>query len=354
MVTKTFFYSEPFLLESGVRLPNISLAYSTYGTRKPDDSTTVWVFHALTANSNPAEWWPGLVGDGKLFDPKQHFIICVNMPGSPYGSTSPLHVNAATGAQWLHNFPQFTVKDMVAAYKHLRDALGIGTAAVGIGGSMGGQQLLQWAAEEPQFFKTIVPLATNAVHSPWGIAFNATQRMCIEADASWKENKITAGEKGLQTARAVAMISYRSYQGYAQTQSGFYNSAGAIPQLSKAESYQRYQGKKLAERFNAFSYWHLSTSMDLHNLGRYFGSTKAALARIQSKAIVIGISSDGLFPVSEQEHLAQHIPHAQLVVIDSLFGHDGFLIESEAIQQALAGQLFDSTILKEQLITAER
>ena len=163
-----------FKLESGRELPGFHLAYTTMGRLNPDGSNVVWVFHALTANSDPSEWWPGLVGKGKYFDPEQWFIICVNMPGSCYGSIGPLDIDPRSGKPWYHDFPFFTPRDMVRAYMLLRDALGIGRIFVGIGGSMGGQQLLEWAIEEPEAFHHIVPIATNAVHSPWGKAFNAS------------------------------------------------------------------------------------------------------------------------------------------------------------------------------------
>lgn len=334
MQTEVFLYNQPFTLQSGITLSQISLAYSTWGTNRGDN--VVWIFHALTANSRPDEWWPGLVGKDKFFNPEAHFIICVNMPGSPYGSISPITVSPDTDQPWHHTFPQFTINDMVRTYTLLRDHLGIREVKLGIGGSMGGQQLLEWATLEPSFFKTIVPLATNAQHSAWGIAFNATQRMCLESDETWGQPRANAAQKGLAAARAVAMLSYRSYNGYAQTQTGFSDAHNIVPELAYAESYQRYQAKKLVQRFNAYSYWHLSRSMDLHWVGKALGTdAKAALQRIQSKAVVIAISSDGLFPPQEQAFIADAIRDSIFFTIDSIYGHDGFLIESEAITKIL-------------------
>ena len=170
---KTFSFSKPFTLESGRTLPGYHLAYTTLGKMNAAKSNVVWIFHALTANSNPAEWWSGLVGETKLFDPGKYFIVCVNVPGSCYGSISPLDDNAETGKPFYHNFPLFTTRDMIRAYNPLRIKLGIEKIHIGIGGSMGGQQLLEWAIEEPALFEYIFPIATNAEHSPWGIAFNA-------------------------------------------------------------------------------------------------------------------------------------------------------------------------------------
>ncbi|MGZ8504928.1 MAG: alpha/beta fold hydrolase, partial [Flavitalea sp.] len=185
-MAKRFTYDQPLTLESGVTLQGYHLAYTTYGELNKAKDNVVWIFHALTANSDPAEWWPGLVGEGKLFNPSEHFIVCVNMPGSCYGSISPLDINPETNKSFYHLFPFFTPRDMVRAYKPLKEYLGIEKIEIGIGGSMGGQQLLEWAVEEPELFGYIFPLATNAHHSPWGIAFNTTQRMCIEADTTWK------------------------------------------------------------------------------------------------------------------------------------------------------------------------
>jgi homoserine O-acetyltransferase len=135
-----------------------------------------------TANSDAAEWWPGLVGSGKLLDPSNYFIVCVNMPGSCYGSIGPLAQDLQTGETYYHDFPFFTTRDMIKSYQPLRKFLGIDKIHIGIGGSMGGQQLLEWAIEEPQLFDYIFPIATNAQHSPWAIAFNEYQRMNIETD----------------------------------------------------------------------------------------------------------------------------------------------------------------------------
>jgi homoserine O-acetyltransferase/O-succinyltransferase len=328
----TFRYQESFTLTSGETLPGFHLGYTTLGKLNADKSNAVWVFHALTANSDPSEWWAGLVGEGKLFDPASHFIVCVNMPGSCYGSIHPLDVNPATGNCYYHDFPLFTPRDMIRAYQYLKNYLEIESIYVGLGGSMGGQQLLEWAIEEPALFKNIIPIATNAFHSPWAIAFNASQRFCIEADVTWKNKNETAGTEGMKVARSIALLSYRNYDTYLQYQSE--EDTKKITEF-KSESYQRYQGKKLADRFNAFSYYTLSKSMDAHNTGRERGSVKNALSLINAATLVISISSDILFPVSEQQFLADHINGASIIVIDSTFGHDGFLLEFEQIETAI-------------------
>ncbi len=335
---KLFKYNSEFLLESGKALPALHLAYTTQGILNDDKDNVVWVFHALTANSDASEWWYGLVGEEKLFDPNEYFVICVNMPGSCYGSIGPLDKNPTTGEKFYHDFPWFTTRDMVRAYKLLCDHLGIDKINIGIGGSMGGQQLLEWAIEEPDRFEYIIPIATNAKHSPWGIAFNASQRMCIENDFSWKEKNESAGINGMKIARSLALISYRHYETYTNAQQGFTKETeekNIDEKVFKAESYQRYQGEKLAKRFNAFSYYFLSKGMDAHDISRNRKSLEMALQSIGAKTLVVSISSDLLFPAKEQEFLAKHIPDAELTVIDSLFGHDGFLLEYERISKVI-------------------
>jgi homoserine O-acetyltransferase len=321
------------MLESGYILPNYHLAYTTYGKLNNTKDNVVWIFHALTANSNAAEWWPGLVGDGKLFDPEKYFIICVNMPGSCYGSTGPLDKNSETGEIYYHDFPFFTPRDMVRSYQPLKEFLGIQKIKIGIGGSMGGQQLLEWAIEEPDLFETIFPIATNARHSAWGIAFNASQRMCIEADGTWKEKNAQAGMEGMKAARSIALISYRHYETYHASQSEQH-----IDKIEnyKSESYQKYQGEKLGKRFNAFSYYFLSKGMDAHNVGRGRISIEDALQKIKAKTCAIGITTDILFPVNEQQFIVENISDAEFTAINSLYGHDGFLLEYEQIENIIS------------------
>ncbi len=325
---KIFTYNESFTLESGRVLPGYHLAYTTHGQLNEAKDNVVWVFHALTANSDPAEWWAGLVGHEKLFDPATHFIVCVNMPGSCYGSTGPFDNDPVSRRPYYHDFPFFTTRDMATAYQRLKDWLGIKKIHIGIGGSMGGQQLLEWAIAEPQLFEFIFPIATNARHSAWGIAFNASQRLAIETDPTWMQLAQGAGIAGMKTARSIALLSYRNYDTYEAGQAETENESVTG---FKSESYQRYQGEKLAKRFNAFSYYFLSKSMDAHNLGRGRGGTQQALGQVRAKTLVIGIESDILFPLSEQQYLAAHIAGATYIPIYSTYGHDGFLLEFEQI-----------------------
>ena len=327
-----FKFQEPFELESGEQLPEITIAYTTHGQLSPAKDNVIWIFHALTANAEPLEWWGGLVGEGQLIDPNKYYIVCANMLGSCYGSTCAKSINPDTRQAYGKDFPLITIRDMVAAHQLLHQHLGLGQVLLGIGGSMGGQQVLEWAVQQPECFKSICVLASNAFHSPWGIAFNEAQRMALEADVSLYNDTDTAGQKGLAAARAIAMLSYRNYRTYQRTQSEEHN---AKIDAFRASSYQQYQGQKLYQRFNPLAYISLSKAMDSHNLGRGRGSVEKALALIEANALIIGIQSDVLFPVEEQAFLANHIPKAKLEIIESTYGHDGFLIEYFKISELL-------------------
>ena len=328
----TFKYSEFFPLESGESLPGFQLFYTTFGTLNARRDNVIWVCHALTGNANVLDWWPGLFGEGKLYNPADYFVICVNMLGSCYGSTGPLSLNPESGKPFFHDFPQLTNRDIVRSFDLLRQYLGIEKIHTVIGGSLGGQHALEWAIMQPDKIQHLVQLCSNAQHSPWGIAFNESQRMAIENDPSWQENHAEAGLQGLRTARSIALLSYRHYNTYQKSQSE--------TDLSKADgfrasSYQQYQGDKLAKRFNAFSYWMLSKAMDSHNVGRDRGTVKQALEKVKAKALFLGVSTDVLFPVSEQEFLSQHVEGAHLAIINSDYGHDGFLIEIAALTKEI-------------------
>ncbi len=326
---EVFKYDHEFSLEGGGSLPGLEIAYTTYGTLSAAKDNVVWIFHALTANSDPFEWWPGLVGEHDLLNPSDHYIVCANMLGSCYGTTGPDHINPATSEKYGHTFPTITIKDMVKAHKLLKAHLGIERIHFGIGGSMGGQQVLEWAADENDLFKNICVIATNARHSAWGIAFNTAQRMAMEADPSLFSTAEDAGHKGLKAARAIAMLSYRNQNTYRRTQTDFEDKIDDF----KASGYQYYQGDKLVKRFSPHAYWCLSKAMDSHNVGRGRKSVRQALKAIQSHTLVLGIRSDILFPFAEQKFIAKNIKGATFQMVDSLYGHDGFLIETGAIEK---------------------
>ncbi len=324
----TFHYQQKFSLEAGGELAGFQLKYTTLGKLNADRNNVVWICHALTGNPDFTDWWSGMFDEGRFFDPSQYFIVCANVLGGCYGSTGHLSFNPATGKQYFHTFPSLTNRDVVNAFDLLRQELRIDQVHTLIGGSLGGQQVLEWAIQQPDVFQHIIPIATNANHSPWGIAFNEAQRLAIEADATWKQDDIRAGVDGLKAARAIGMLSYRFYETYEQTQGE--KSNDKLDEY-RASTYQRYQGQKLANRFNAFTYWGLSKMMDSHNVGRTRTSIQAALKKIKAKTLVVGIDSDILFPLCEQQLLAQTIPDARLEVMTSLYGHDGFLVEFEQL-----------------------
>ncbi len=333
-----FHFSDEFELESGSSLPGFQLKYTTLGQLNKDKSNVIWICHALTGSSDFTDWWKGFFTEGSLptgagpFDPRDYFIICANTLGGCYGSTGPLSINPKTGKPYYHSFPFITNRDIVRSFDLLRQHLNISKIHTLLGGSLGGQQVLEWAIEQPDLFENIIPIATNAFHSPWGIAFNEAQRMAIEADATWKEDDARAGVEGMKAARAMGMISFRTYDTFLNTQSE--KTAGKVDDY-RASSYQRYQGQKLSNRFNAFTYWVLTKTMDAHHVGRDRNSTGEALKKIKANTLVIGIDTDLLFPVREQKYLAQNIEGARLEILTSLHGHDGFLVEFDQFKNSV-------------------
>lgn len=328
-----FHYKAPFTLEAGDVLPQLTITYHTYGTLNNTKSNVVWICHALTANSDAAEWWPGVVGEGSAIDPEKYFIVCANILGSCYGTTGPLSMDPETHAPYFGKFPMITIRDMVKAHQLLADALGLEKIHLLVGGSMGGYQALEWAVQEPEKIERLFLIATSARETPWGIAIHTAQRLAIEADGSWGQPTETAGEKGLRAARAIAMLTYRNYDTYKITQSD--TDPDKIDHF-RASSYIQHQGNKLVKRFNAYSYWILSKAMDSHNLARHRnGDLSSVLKSIRQKTLLIGILNDLLCPVQELELLHEHIPDSVLHRIESVYGHDGFLTEHVVISAYL-------------------
>jgi len=314
----------PLVLECGQTLQNLIISYRTYGQLNKDASNVIWICHALTADANPKNWWPGLVGGECLYNPDEYYIVCANIIGSAYGSTSPLNCDSDIR---YNKFPHISIRDNIAAFKQLKNYLAIETIHTLIGGSMGGQQAMEWAIIEDNVCENLILLATSAVMSPWAVAFNQSQRLAIQADHSWGQPSETAASKGLKAARSIALLSYRNNQAYNNTQ----GDAFSFEKNHKVISYQNYQGDKLVNRFNAYSYHALTKTMDSHDVGRGRGGITKALASIKAQTLVIGIDSDLLFPIEESKQLADLIPNAGFKTIDSDFGHDGFLIESQQI-----------------------
>lgn len=327
MTQEVFHSFESLHLESGEVLRNFDLAYTTYGQLNAEKSNVIWVIHALTGDSKAAEWWNGLIGEDKFFDPANHFIICANLLGSCYGSTNPFSENPETGEPYYYDFPQVTTRDLAASLERLRNHLGIEQIHTLIGGSLGGQVGLEWAVTLGQKLKNAVILASTPKTSPWVIGFNETQRMAIESDCTWGERHELAGSKGLETARAIAMLSYRHPLDLKIKQSEKEEKLDGF----RASSYLRYQGQKLVKRFNALSYWTLSKAMDSHDLGRDRGGIDAALSSIEAKVLAIGVDSDLLFLPAESQYISQKVKRGTYKEITSTAGHDAFLIEFEQL-----------------------
>lgn len=339
MNLEVYKHKEALILESGETLPNLEIAYHVYGKLNKRRDNVIWVSHALTASSDVFEWWKGLFGENSLFNPKDHFIVCPNILGSNYGTTNPLSTNPETGQPYYLSFPRFTIRDMALIHRILADHLELEQISLLIGGSLGGQQAVEWAIAEPKRIKSLALIATNAFHSPWGIAFNESQRLAICSDETFFSETKDGGKKGLKAARSIALLSYRSYETYGTSQQEV--STDKTDNF-KASSYQNYQGEKLVNRFNAYSYWYLTKAMDSHHVGRGRGTIEEALNRVQARTIVIGITSDLLFPPEEQKFLAKHINNARYVEISSFYGHDGFLIETEILTKEI-GSFLKST-----------
>lgn len=321
------YYHHPasFSLERGGELPALTIAYHTFGTLNDARDNVVWVCHALTANSDVADWWPHTVEEGCFLDPARYFVVCANILGSHYGTTGPLSENPATGEPYYGDFPKLTIRDMARAHALLAGALGIGRVHTLVGSSVGGFQALEWIAGEPERFDRLVLIATDAKASPWTIAIDETQRMAILADTTYGERRPDAGMTGLAAARAIGLLTYRGGEGYNRTQQDAPDAGMETPH--RACTYQQYQGEKLCRRFNAYSYMSILDAFDTHDIGRGRGGVAEALSRIAARTIVIGLTTDIIFTPAEMRALASGIPGAEYREIDSPFGHDGFLVE---------------------------
>ncbi|MEI6349084.1 MAG: homoserine O-acetyltransferase [Bacteroidota bacterium] len=325
---KLFNHNAPFPTESGEILSQLQIAYHTYGTMNEDGSNVIWICHAFTANSDAIDWWADMVGVGKCFDPEHQFIVCANYIGSCYGSTGPMSLDIQTNKSYFLSFPEITVRDMVNAHELLRNHLGITKIKTIIGGSIGGFQAMEWAIMNPELIENLVLIACSSKATPWVIALNESQRLSIQADQTFALEQVHGGDNGLIAARSIALTTYRNGYAYNLTQKD--EDLNKIRDF-KASSYQKYQGEKLVKRFDAYSYFYLTKSIDSHNVGRNRGGVESALELIKAKTLVIGISSDRLFPIEEQQYLAKNIQGAEFYEIHSLFGHDGFLIEFEVL-----------------------
>ncbi len=317
-------------LENGSALPQVRIAYRTWGRPRP---TATLVCHALTGSADADDWWADLFGPGKALDPEQDYIVCANVLGGCYGTTGP--TSRANGAfePFGGTFPTVTIRDIVHTQALLLDHLGVETLNLVIGGSMGGMQVLEWAALYPERVTAIAPIATGPTQSAWGVALSEAQRQAIKADANYAEGRYPLGSgpaQGLAAARSIAMISYRSPDNF---DSRF--GRNATDETYDVQSYLRHQGDKLVNRFDANTYLTLIGAMDSHDVGRGRGSVAEALNAIEHPALVVSVSSDGLYPAAEVAAMASHLPNAELHEIDAPHGHDAFLIRVDELNARL-------------------
>ena len=326
---------EPFTFECGKKLEGIRIVYHTSDRDYTPGEKVVWICHALTGNSNPEDWWPQMVGAGKLIDPEKYYVVCAAMLCSPYGECGPASIDPSTGRPYFLSFPRTTVRDITAADILVRKHLGINKIDLLIGPSIGGFQAVEWAVMEPSVIERAVFLATDVRVAPFLTAFNESQRLALLADQSFGEAaSLDGGRAGLECARSIALISYRTFDGYNLTQA---EQEDDTIFADRAASYQRYQGVKLVRRaFDAYSYYYLSLALDSMNVGRGRGGVAAALATIEAKCYVICITSDVLFPPDRCRAAAEAIPFSEYWEINSIFGHDGFLIENDQLTGILS------------------
>lgn len=329
--------NKPFELESGESLPEIRIAYHTYGSLNEAKDNVIWICHALTANSAIHDWWKGLFGEGKVFDPEKYFIVCANNLGSPYGTISPDHHHPTTGVRYGMDFPEFTLKDTANLTIELMKALTIKDIHLLIGGSCGGNICLEMAIALEERIKHLALLCCSAREMPWTIAIHQSQRVALEGDSDFHMNKSGAGKEGLRAARAFALLLYRTAASMNLRQK-----EEDLDKLKdfKAASYINYQGEKFTKRFDAQCYYKLLNALDAHNVGRGYGSVNQALSSIRAKTLCIGIDSDIFIPIAEQQFLAENIPNAKYVEVKSIFGHDAFLIEFEQINDFVLKEFF--------------
>eukprot|EP01038_Epipyxis_sp_PR26KG_P008272 gene8272-11197_t len=323
------FVCPSFILESGVVMINVETRYNTFGKLNERKDNAILVCHALTGNSRLDQWWGCMLGDGKCFDTSKYFLVCANILGSCYGSTGPMSVNPQTGRIYGNSFPDVTIRDTVSLQiKLMKEHLGVSSVRCVIGGSMGGMQALEWAIMGEDFVRSSIIIGCGAKHSAWQIGISETQRQAIYADPLWHGGDIDPNnppKSGLSVARQIAMISYRTKASYDLKFGREIDSKTGAWEVAR---YLEYQGKKFLDRFDALTYVKIINQMDTHDITRDRNDNlNNILSNVKCTTLVIGIDSDLLYPLSEQEELAKNIPNCQMEILSSPNGHDSFLIE---------------------------
>lgn len=348
-------------LQRGGQFGPVTLAYETWGTLNAEGDNAILITHALTGSAHAhdtgrpddpkAAWWNLLIGPGRPFDTSRYFVICSNVLGSCYGSTGPASRNPHTGRPYSMRFPVITIHDMVRAQRALIEHLGVRRLAMVAGGSIGGQQALDWAISYPEVVQKVAVIAATAALTAQAVAFSEVERQAIMADPRWQKGDYPPGEgpyTGLAIARMLAMITYQSEEAmelrFARNPArrndiappSHYQDLGG---RFDVESYLYYQGQILAQRFDANSYLYLSRAMDLYDVSEGYASLEAALRRLRSQALFVGVRSDFLFPAVHVRELADTVRslggNAQYVELDSPHGHDAFLKEWRQMATAL-------------------
>ena len=359
--TWTFPPSQPLVLDSGARIDGLEIAWRSFGALNADRSNAVLICHALTldqhvAGKHPVSgkpgWWTRLVGPGRPLDPARHFIVCANVVGGCMGSTGPASLNPATGKPWGLSFPVITIADMVRAQAMLIEAMGIETLQAVVGGSMGGMQVLQWAASYPERLFSAVCVASAARHSAQNIAFHEVGRQAIMADPDWRGGDYalhgSRPEKGLAVARMAAHITYLSEAALQRKFGRELQRDGlswGFDADFQVESYLRHQGATFVDRFDANSYLYITRAMDYFDLAAPYGGVLAEAFRKARdvRFCVLSFTSDWLYPTAESRHIVRALnaagARASFVEIESDKGHDAFLLDEPVMDSALAGFL---------------
>ena len=334
---------EAHMLESGVVLRKAPVRYNTWGRLNGARDNVLVVCHALTGNSRLDTWWGDLLGAGRPFDTDTFFVVCFNMLGSCYGTAGPLETNPETGKKYGATFPSVTIRDCVGLHlRTLREALGVTRVHCVIGGSLGGMQALEWGFIGGDLVRSVAALACGGRHHAWQIGIGKVQRRAIYADPHWNGGDYDPSRPpalGLSIARQMAMLTYRTHHSLEakfgrktqpqQARAHFGQSHFAV------ESYLNYQGDKFLKRFDANSYIALTKMMDSHDVSRGRGEYHEVLRSLKIPVLVVGVDSDVLYPLVEQQELARLLPNSTFVVVTSVEGHDGFLLEQEQVGKAL-------------------
>jgi homoserine O-acetyltransferase/O-succinyltransferase len=333
--TRLWRSNSPLELEGGDALPDVQVAYRTWGRLDADRGNAVLVCHALTGSADADVWWGGLFGPGRALDPARDFIVCSNVLAGCYGSSGPIQPHPEDGEPWGSRFPVVTVRDMVRLQARLLDALGVGPLKLVLGPSLGGMQVLEWAASYPQRVGAMAPIGVSGRHSAWCIGIGESQRQAIYLDPAWHDGRYPLDRPprhGLAVARMMAMVSYRSWDNF---ENRFGRQVQDWDGRFAAASYLQYQGEKLYRRFDANTYVRLTQAMDSHDLARGRGDYAEVLRSLTMPALVVSVDSDVLYPPHEQHDLASLLPNSSYEVLNSPAGHDGFLIETDALSDML-------------------